>query len=64
MKSGKLKNKFDYLPNIYIILSERILSFRLFEFDAKGALRQFKVVRYGLIPNKSRKNERIKNFAG
>ena len=57
MKPGELKNKFDYLPNISIILKERVLSFRLFRPDAKVALRQVKRVRYELIPNKSRKNE-------
>jgi len=57
IKSDELKNKFDYLPNIFIILRERVLSFRLFKSDVEGALRQIKRVRYELIPNKSKKNE-------
>lgn len=57
MKLDELKNKFDYLPNIFIILREMVLSFRLFKSDVEGALRQIKRVRYELIPNKSKKNE-------
>ena len=58
------KIKSDYLPNIFIILRERVLSFRLFKSDVEGALRQIKRVRYELIPNKSKKNEWIKNSTG
>jgi hypothetical protein len=39
IKLDELKNKFDYLPNIFIILRERLLSFRLFKSDVEGALR-------------------------
>jgi hypothetical protein len=42
IKSDELKNKFDYLPNIFIILRESVLSFRLFKSDVEGALRQLK----------------------
>jgi hypothetical protein len=57
IKSDELKIKFDYLPNIFIILKERELSFRLIKSDVEGAFRQIKRVRYELIPNKSKKNE-------
>jgi len=41
----------------YFDCSVRVLSFRLFRSGVEGALRQIKIVRYELIPNKSKKNE-------